>query len=123
MIDIKQFVNANQLSVIRNLQHGEESTHFFELEHKVQKIINTMPKTYEQDGKGDDAIVYLHYFINGFDWYITERDMGDRQIQAFGLAKIQTQYAELGYISIEELITNNVELDLHFTPTRVGNFK
>lgn len=34
----------------------------------------TTPDLYEQDGKGDAAIVYAHYFVGGCDWLITEYD-------------------------------------------------
>ena len=61
------------------------------------------------DGKGDDAVVYLHYFRGGMDWYITEKDMEEEQHQAFGLADLGYG-GELGYISIQELIDNGVSL-------------
>jgi hypothetical protein len=61
------------------------------------------------------------------DWYITERDIGDgdddTQHQAFGLADLGVGEPELGYISIAELIDNNVELDLHFDPTPISQLK
>ena len=74
-----------------------------------------MPKTYEQDGNGGDAIVSLHYFKGGMEWYILERDKSDEQEQAFGLADLGDG-GELGYISIQELIENGAEIDLYFTP-------
>jgi hypothetical protein len=81
--------------------------------------IDTMSKTYEQDGKGDDAIVYLHYFMGGFDWWITEKDKdwtpGDYD-QAYGLAKFPGNSPDLGYISIKEITEAGAELDLHWTP-------
>jgi len=57
------------------------------------------------------------------DWYITEKDMGDEQIQAFGLADLGMGFPELGYISIEELVENGVELDLHWTPKTLAEVK
>ena len=74
-----------------------------------------MPRGYEQDGKGDSAIAYLHYFTGSCDWYITERDTTDEQHQAFGLADLGYG-PELGYISVQELIENGAELDLYFEP-------
>ena len=59
------------------------------------------------------------------DFYITERDSdedGQGQIQAFGLADLGYG-AELGYISIAELISNHVELDFHFKPTTIAQLK
>ena len=85
-----------------------------------------MPKTYESDGQGDDVTVMLHYFINGSDWWITERDVIlDDQVQAFGYVCLNGDIdcAELGYISITELINNNVELDLYFEPTTLREVK
>ena len=62
-----------------------------------------MHKVYEQGGKGDAAIVHLHYFTSSGDWYITERDTSVAQHQAFGSADLGYG-PELGYISIAELI-------------------
>jgi hypothetical protein len=63
-----------------------------------------MPKVYEQDGLGKKAIAH-------------ERDTSADQHQAFGLVQLAGYDAEMGYISIAELIhTNRVELDLHWTP-------
>jgi hypothetical protein len=64
----------------------------------------------------------LHYFHPaGFDFYITERDMEDEQLQAFGLAVVHE--AELGYISIEELKEVGCELDMYWTPKKLGLVK
>lgn len=117
---LRPFLSVSQRLALRYACRGEECDYFFGLIQEYADRVSTMPKTYEQDGKGLDAIAYLHYFNGGMDWYITEKDMGDgssddAQHQAFGLAAIGYE-PELGYISIEELIENNVELDLHWTP-------
>lgn len=80
-----------------------------------------MPTTYQTAEQGDEAIAYLHYFIGGFDWYITEKDMLHEQLQAFGLARVFE--AELGYININELRENQVELDLYWAPTALKDLK
>ncbi len=86
-------------------------------------ILTTMPKTYEQDGLGDNAIAHLHYFKGSCDWYITEKDSEpDGQHQAYGLANLGYG-GEVGYISIVELIELDVELDLHFTPGTLAEIK
>jgi len=102
---------------------GEEGAYFVELLHELKMRIEAMPKTRETDGQGDKAIVWLHYFRGRCDAWITEKDMGDgtsdtRQHQAFGKISLtgNKEDAELGYISIEELIMNGVELDLYWTP-------
>jgi len=97
---------------------------------RILGVIEKMPKTYQtEDIDLDDKIVYLHYFAGGCDWYVIEKDKGDtlqnegraglihgRQYQAFGFADLGYG-AELGYISIEELIQNPmVNLDFYFKP-------
>lgn len=69
------------------------------------------------DRKPKEPTYHLHYFFRGCDWYIQEKDIDseDGQIQAFGLANLGYGF-ELGYISIQELVENGVELNLHFTP-------
>ena len=87
--------------------------------------IDTMPKTYEQDGKGDQAIAHLHYFTGASDWYITEKDMDGGIQQAYGYAILNgdNECAEVGYISIEELTRHGAELDLHFAPRSLAEIK
>ena len=76
-------------------------------------------------GKGDDAIVYLHYFFGGCDWYITEKDVDGGVQQAFGYAVLfgDKQNAELGYICITEITQFGAELDLYFTPCPLAEIK
>ena len=121
------FIGARQLNAMTSYLRGEEGDHFEAKFEEYAERVRNMPKTYEQDGKRDEAIVYLHYFHpNGFDWYITEKDMGDgtgdeTQYQAFGYADMGCP--ELGYISIAELVENNVEFDLFWTPRTLGEVK
>ena len=120
---LRRFVSTQQLSVLGDACYGEERQWFIDTLVELADRIITMPKTYEQDGKGDDAIVYLHYFKNNMDWYITEKDMEVEQIQAFGLADLGMGSPELGYISIEELTEYGAELDLHWTPKTLREVK
>ncbi len=116
------FVGRQQLRILGEACRGEEGAYFRELLVTLAKRIEAMPKVYEQDSKGDQAIVHLHYFRGAMDWHITKRDTTAEQIQAFGLANLGYG-AELGYISVQELIENNVELDLHWTPTTLAKVK
>lgn len=62
----------------------------------------TTPDLYEQDGKGDAAIVYAHYFVGGCDWLITEYDPATARM--YGWACLgDRQNAELGYVAHAEL--------------------
>lgn len=59
-----------------------------------------IPKLYEQDGKGDEAIAHVKLFTpdSNWTWFVTEWDGEDR---CFGLVKgFET---ELGYFSLSEL--------------------
>ena len=129
---MNQFIGKSQLAAIGSACRGEEGKHFLDMMAKLQINIATMPKSYETDGQGDEAIAKLHYFNSGSDWYITEKDAGSpddedqgAQEQAFGFACLNgdTENAELGYISIEELIKHGVELDLYYTPKIIRDIK
>lgn len=118
--------NLQRLALVQALK-SEEKLFFAELLTGVRDRIESMPKTYEQDGLGEDAVVHLHYFIGGIDAWVTEKDMGagdddDRQHQAFGKICLtgNKEDAELGYISIAELIEEGVELDLYWIPKPLG---
>lgn len=120
---LMRFVGNQQLETMLSSAKGEEEGQFFiDKMLEVANIVSTMPKTYEQDGMGDDAVVYLHYFKGSSDWYITERDMEEEQLQAFGYAKIGSE-GELGYINIDDLTRINVELDLYWKPKTIGAIK
>ena len=116
---LKKFISPLQLKVTLEYCKGEEGQFFKDVLNELTERIEKMPKTYETDGQGLNAIVHLHYFKDGMNWWITEKDVdtdGEGQIQAFGLADLFGDGGELGYISIKELLENNVELDYHFPP-------
>lgn len=116
-------MGRNQLRAIRDGLKGEEQQHFQDKIVEYSDRFRAMPKVYAQDGLGDQAVVYLHYFYGSMDWYITERDTTQQQLQAFGLADFGDG-GELGYISIQEIIeTGKVELDLYWTPKTLAEVK
>ncbi len=121
---IKPFLGEQQWSVISNNVDGSEYE-FKDVVDSLFKTISTMSKTYEQDGKGDDAIVYLHYFKGGSDWFITEKDSNEEQCQAFGYAVLNNdlEMAELGCINIKELKEFNVELNFYFETATLGHIQ
>jgi len=121
-----EFMPAAQYRTMRSALNGEEAQHFADKFFEFAERIKTMPKTCEQAELGDRAIVHLHYFKGDADWYITEKDIGSEeepgQHQAFGLANLG-HGAELGHISIVELIENGVELDLHWKPKTLAEIQ
>jgi len=120
---LRGFIGKSQLHAIDQGCWGEERQYFYDKLVQMAGIVRTMPKTYEQDGLGDNAIARLHYFKGSCDWYITEKDSEpDGQHQAYGLADLGYG-GESGYISIVELIEIDVELDLHFTPSTLAEIK
>jgi len=118
-------MSAAQKSVVRGCLRGEERKYFSETLARLQTTFETMPKTYEQDGKGDAAIAFLHYFGGGSDWWITEKDMGADQSQAFGFTCLNgwADCAELGYIDLAAITAAGAELDFHFEPCTLGEIK
>lgn len=120
---LRSFIGKSQLFCLEQGTRGEESQYFLDLICQLAERIIAMPGVYEQDGKGDEAIVYLHYFRGGMDWFITEKDIEDDdepgQHQAFGLSDLG-HGGELGYICIRELIECHVELDFYFEPRTLG---
>jgi len=119
----RDFVSPSQRACLYDAMRGEEGEYFRKtIVAFWLAVIDTMPKTYEQDGMGDQAIVWLHYFKGSMDWFITERDIdpdSEGQIQAYGISDLGYG-GELGYISIKELIENGVELDLHWKPRAIA---
>jgi hypothetical protein len=110
---VKPFFGKGQYEVVKsNLSSYEEVI------DDLYSIITTMPKTYETDGIPKlEKIAYLHYFTSSSDWYILEKDMESDQRQAFGFVILNgdMQFAELGYVDIEE-VKKYAELDFYFDP-------
>lgn len=94
----------------------------------TKEILDKVPRLYEQDGKGDDAIIYAHYFScwSNWDWYMLEYDPDTGE--AFGIVKgFETEY---GYFSLREFEELNrgrgieiVERDIYWSPLTVGFVK
>lgn len=116
-------ISVPQYKVIKSLLRCEEKAFFIEAVDFIYSIFDVMPKMLEQDGKGDNAIAYLHYFTANSDFYITEKEVIEGITQAFGLASVYPSDYELGYISIAELVQAGAEIDLHFTPKTLGEIK
>jgi hypothetical protein len=115
---VHPFLPLRQLAAMGQLCRGEEREFYKNKFLSLSELIESMPVTRQQDGKGKNSIAYLHYFAGGSDWYITEKDIKGGIQQAFGFASINApiQSGEFGYISIMELAAAGVELDLYFTP-------
>jgi len=121
---LKGFIGPAQIAAVKQGIRGEEQQFFFDKLVELATLIEFMPQTGEQDGKGDEAMIYLHYFAGGqANFYIIEKDKGcagdtpeQFQSQAFGLADLFGDGGEWGYISIPEILANGGELDFYFKP-------
>ena len=91
-----------------------------------EDIAKTLPKLYEQDNKGDDAVAYVKFFdpCSQWTWYAMEFDGNDI---CFGL--VVGFETELGYFSLRELegVRNRlglgIERDLYFKPRTLKELK
>lgn len=104
----------------------DEREIYFQIIIKLEKTVADMVKAGMQNGAGNDAIVYLHYSLNGAHWYIMEQDIRtiDNKSEPvfFGLAN-QGMGMELAYFSVEDLLNKDTELDLNFQQTTLGLIK
>lgn len=120
---VRPFIPRTQCLVMKSALRGEERGFFREAFRDLEKTIESMPVTYGQDGKGEEAIVYLHYFNGGADWWVTEKDIEGGIDQAFGLVDLG-HGPELGYISIRELVgMAGVNVDLYWKPKTLAQVK
>ena len=78
--------------------------------------LRRLPKLYEQDEKGMEAIAFVKFFSPyiGWTWFASEFDGEDT---FFGL--VVGNFTELGYFSLSELksLGWRIERDRFFTPT------
>lgn len=122
--NFENFVPALQRKYLLDVFKGEEKQLAIDIARRLYDIFNRMPKTYETENTPKERkVLWLHYFYSGSDWYIMEKDMYSDQYQAFGYAILNgdTENAEMGYISIPELMSiRGVELDFYFTPITFG---
>ncbi|MFH1817051.1 MAG: hypothetical protein ABIK08_04745 [Pseudomonadota bacterium] len=78
------WVPERQKRIVATCMNGEERQYFFDKMVEIAATVEGMPVTYQQDGKGDEAIAHLHYFLGDCHWYITEKDREGEVEQAFG---------------------------------------
>ena len=118
------FIGTAQTWALVNGCKGEEKEFFKAKILEMAETIATMPKSYDTDGQGNNAVAHLHYFTGSWDWYITEKDVntdGKGQIQAFGM--VDGYECEMGYINLKEVTRAGAELDLHWTPCTLRQIK
>lgn len=98
----------------------------------TKEILSKLPKIYEQEGKGDQAIVYIKFFTPDaqFTWYVIEGEPINEtsDYEFFGLVQ-NGDIEELGYFRLSELLTVRghlglpIERDRYFIPTKLKEVK
>lgn len=70
--------------------------------------LSKIPRLYATESqKLGDKLVFLHFFIGGSDWYISEYN-GDDLFWGFAILNGDDQNSEWGYISFSELKEINI---------------
>lgn len=101
-------------------------------QHKMltKELVLQMPALYAQDGLGDSAIVYAHYFspYSNWDWYALEFDGKDiffgyvcgleRELGYFSLAELSDAVLNVSDVSVFA-----VERDVHWQPTPLSEVR
>lgn len=111
---IQDFIPFYQLITLRELRQGEEGEFF---RNKIKESVE-IPGYCGQDGKGKEAICYLHFFNSGEDFWATEAWAELGRITLFGWFKGRMDN-ELAYISMPDLEERGMEIDLYFSPKTV----
>lgn len=115
---LKNFMPHQQERTLKENLNGAEAAGFADRILTLAERIKAMPKIYETDGQGKNALAQLHYFVGSYDAYIVEKDASEKQLQAFGWASFGYGF-EAGSVSIGELL-DLAELDLYFVPCPVA---
>ena len=75
----------------------------------TRQQFDQIPRLYETENiPSEEKLIYLHFFLGGCDWYISEYDGDDL---FFGLAILNGDFemAEWGYISFAELKSISID--------------
>lgn len=126
VMTVRPFLSRQQLAVLAQACRGEEALHFLRRLVDLAEQIRAVPKTGDQEGLGDQSTVHLHYFLSSCDWFVVEKDaFGEGVDMAFGYTVLNGNEldAELGYVSISEIVHCGAELDLHFKPRSLAEVK
>jgi hypothetical protein len=97
--------------------------------NRSQKLITKpelakMPGYLGQDGKGDNAIVLMHFFMANYDFWVLEFDQENGEFFGYGGFSNMPDCYELGFASVDEWVSlGRVERDLYWTPKTLGELK
>ena len=93
----------------------------------TDKQLAALPALYStEETPLKDKVIHQHYFLAATDWYVAEWSPAERLFFGFCILNGDTENAEWGYISLDELLDLKtprgieVERDLHWQPTPAG---
>jgi len=115
---LEKIVPKNMLLSIKETKESWErgdSDDVFEHYENLIEGYREIPNLYFQDEKGKNAVVYLHYFYGGSDWYITELDKETNEAYGYAILNGDTQNSAFGYMSLSEFTDSIVDLDLYWS--------
>lgn len=103
---LEKYVPKAELESLIEGTKGEEKEHFDRLIQETIERIKSVPPLYGESEKlGMMAPVKLHYFGGGSDWWITSLDKENDVAFGFVCLNGMTEFAELGFIRISELLS------------------
>lgn len=93
-----------QRKAVREILKVEEGESYVEsVLLPLEEQVKTIPRLYKTEKVSlDKKIIHAHFFLGGSDWYIAEWDGKDR-LFGYVILNGDTQMAEWGYISLQEL--------------------
>jgi hypothetical protein len=71
-LNLKQFIGKGQLAALREACCGEEGKYFRAMVSELKNKIAAMPKTYETDGQGDDAVAVRRCIALAPSWALVK---------------------------------------------------
>lgn len=122
--NVELFMEARNKLVPRQqvgfLMKMDDPTESRDMLLNVVKAYEDIPNLYEQEGKGYNAVAYLHYFVGGTDWWITEYNKSTGKMFGYVVLNEDWQMSEFGYIDSSFFKDNSLsplqkpELDFYF---------
>jgi hypothetical protein len=116
---LKKYIPEFEMTSLIRTLNSEDGAAVHALLERIEKKIREVPELGSCEKLGMQARARLHYFHKGTDIFISELDRETGE--AFGFVCLNCDYdnAELGYISIPEIVSVAVvNLDLYFDDSR-----
>lgn len=108
---VKKLMPKHQQKFLMQQNSEELDQVLLDLETSLSKI-----PTKQQSGTIENQTVFAHYFVGGSDWYVLDYNKGRNEFFGYVILNGDTQMAETGYFSANELVEDGrVELDFYFS--------